>query len=52
MLVLCVESCDSSWSVCEIVLVPCVVGVVRVLLFVWDVSMLRDCESARVRGEM
>ena len=36
------------WSVCELVLVPCVVvavNVMYVLLFVLDVSMLRECEG-------
>ena len=42
------------WSVCEVVLLPCVVGavvevsVMCVLLFVWEVSMLREYGSARV----
>ena len=48
----CVESCRCQWSVCEVILVPFAVGVVvtvmRVLLFVWDASMLRECGSARV----
>ena len=36
---------------CEIFLVPCVVGavtVIRVVLFVWDMSILRECWSERV----
>ena len=41
-------------SVCEVVLVPYVVGamvaviVMRMLLFLLDVSMLRECDGARV----
>ena len=37
--------------VCDVVLVPCVVGavvvvtVMRVLLFVWEVNILRECEG-------
>ena len=49
MLVWCVLSCSRPWSVCEVVLVLYVVGavtVVRVLLFVLDVSMLREYEGA------
>ena len=43
-----VWSCGCSWAVGEVVLVVCVVCVVtamRVLLFVWEVSMLRECEG-------
>ena len=32
--------CADTWSVCEVILLPCVV--MYVLLFVWDVSMLRE----------
>ena len=43
----------SSWSVCEVVLVPYVdevfpVIVMRILLFMFHVCMLRECEGARV----
>ena len=47
----CVYSCGRDWSVCEAVLVPYVVGavvaltVMRVLLFVLDVSIRRECEG-------
>ena len=49
----CVWSCGRPWCVCEVVLVSYVDGVVavtvmRVLLFVLDVCMLRECEGARV----
>ena len=40
-------SCGCPWFVRKVGLVPCVVGAVtemRVLLFVWDVSMLRECD--------
>ena len=40
------QSCGCPWSVCEVVLVPCVVGavtVMRVLLFVWDAERVRGC---------
>ena len=39
--------CGGHWSVCEVILLPCVVTMMRVLLFVCDVSMLRECGSAR-----
>ena len=45
---LCVYSCSRPWSVCKVVFVPYVVGavtVIRVLLFVLDVSMLRECDG-------
>ena len=54
MLVWYFQSCGSPWSVCEIVVVPDVVGavvavtVVHVLLFVLHVCMLLKCEGARV----
>ena len=44
----------SHCSVCEVVLVPCVVGVVFaltgdcVLLFVCDVSLLKGCEGTEI----
>ena len=49
--------CGCPWSVCEVGLVPCVVGtmiavVAMVMLFVWDVSMLRECESVRVTATL
>ena len=52
MLVWCM-SCGHPWSVCEVVSVSYVdavvsVTVMRVLLFVSHVSMVRECESARV----
>ena len=40
----CVKSCGCHWSVCEVVLVPYAMGVVKVVpvqLFVLNVSMLR-----------
>ena len=43
--------CSHVWSVCEVVLVSCVVGVVvaltvmHVLLFVCEISMMRECEG-------
>ena len=49
----CVVMCR-PWYVCEVVLEPYVVGevfamtVMRVLLFVSDVSMMRESEGARV----
>ena len=53
MLVWCLWSFGLLWSVCDIVLVPYVgavvaVTVMRVLLFVWHVCMLLECEGARV----
>ena len=51
LLGLCACVCSRSWSLCEVVLVPYMVGavvavtVMRVLL---DASMLRECGSARV----
>ena len=53
MLVWCLQSCGSPWSVCELVVVPYVVSavvavtVMHVLLFVLHVCMLRDlgCEG-------
>ena len=43
-------ACGRPWSVCEVVLVPYVnaVSVVRLLLFVLDVSMLSTCGSVQV----
>ena len=46
-------SCGHPWSVCEVVFVPYVdmvvaVTVMHVLLFVFHVCMLRECEGARV----
>ena len=51
------QSCSRPWCVCEIVLIPCVVGavvaltVMRVLLLVCEASMLRECKCARVVHE-
>ena len=48
--------CGRHWSVCEVVLIPCVVGavvaftVMRVLLFVCEVSILRECEGDKNAG--
>ena len=45
----CLCSCGSPWSVCEVVVVPYVVGavvtvtVLHVLLFVLHVCLLQDC---------
>ena len=51
MLVWCVYSCVRPCSVYEVVLISYVVGAVsRVLLFVLDGSMLRECESDRNAG--
>ena len=50
----CVLSCGRIWFVCEVVLVPYVVGavvalaVMRVMLLVLNVSMPRERWSARV----
>ena len=46
-------SCGRLWSVCEVVVVPYVdamvaVTVMRVLLFVLQVCVLRECEDARL----
>ena len=48
------ESLEPPWSVCEVVVVPYVVGavvsvtVMHVLLFLLHVCMLQECEGARV----
>ena len=46
-------SCGRLWSVCEVVVVPCVdavvpVPVMRGMLLVFHVCMLTECEGARV----
>ena len=49
VLVWCLKSCGSPWSVCEVVVVPYVMGVVvavtvmHALYFVLHVCLLRDC---------
>ena len=49
VLVWCLFSCGNPWSVCEVVVVPYVVGavvaltVMHVLKFVLHVCMLREC---------
>ena len=54
MLVSCLKSCSRPWSVREVALVPCVgcvvvaLSVLRVLLFVYEVSMLRECKDSRL----
>ena len=53
LLVLCLYSSGRLWSVCKVAMVPYVdavvgVTVMRVLLFVLHVSMLRECEGARL----
>ena len=50
MLVWCVKSCGRPLSVCEFVSVPYVdaMTVMHILLFVLLVSMVRECEDARV----
>ena len=42
---LCLCGVCSHWSVCGVVLAPCAVNVMRVLLFVCDMNMLRQCEN-------
>ena len=48
------KSCGRPWSVCEIVsvLYGVAVTVMHVLLFVLHVSMMRECEGARVIGRV
>ena len=53
MFVLCLWSCGRLCSVCEVVVVPYVdasvaVTVMRVLLFVFHVCLLRECDGARL----
>ena len=53
LLLLGLSACGHPWSVCEVVLVPYVdaavaVTVLRVMLFLLDVCMLRECKGARV----
>ena len=51
VLVLYLWSCGLLWSVCEVVVVPyvdVVVAVMCVLLFVLHVSLLRECDGARL----
>ena len=45
--------CGRLWSVCEVVVVPYAdavvdVNVMRVLLFVWHVCLLGECDCARL----
>ena len=60
MIMWCVCSCGRTWSLCDVVLVLYLVGavvaltVMRVLLFVLDVSRQRECEddgNASVRDD-
>ena len=46
-------SSGRPWSVCQVALIPCAVGAVtlmRILLFVWDVSALRECVGCEYMG--
>ena len=50
LILLLMGMCGRPWSVYEVVMVPHVnaVTVMCVLLFVLDVSMLRECEGVKV----
>ena len=50
---LCLWSCGRLWHVYDVAVIPCVDAVVaatamRVLLFVWHVCLLRECDGARL----